>query len=236
MASFDEVLLHPCIKKIDEMCLKDEPVTQVVNWVKNTIDADESIPADKKQDYYLTVSKVSAYKKELMSSAQNVTVKMENPMVITGTAVDIADVQITPGIDRVRQGIIEKHAEKSLINIHKTLENLAVRIQTQMEVFELALTDNTIIDPDMHKAYRGYINSFTNLLRELSEVTGYKDYYKKMGENFGNAASMDILDKEKKAKLKEFTLQLLMEVGNVDLIPTYLAKLEEILERPNKDK
>jgi hypothetical protein len=227
--------MHPYIKKIDEMCFNDEPVTKIVNWIKNTIDTDETIPQDKKQDYYITVSKLSDYKKELRNSAKDITVKLENTPILVGNATDLSDVRIEPKIDAVRKGIIEKHAEKNLINIHKTLENLAVKIEEQIDFIGKEISTSGLLDTEAHKAYRGYMNSLLMLLKELSEITGYKDFYKKMGENLGDAISKDMLDKNKKEKLKSFVYRLLVEVGDTDKIPTYIAELEKILEATSND-
>lgn len=232
---FNEIITHPYIKKIEEMCFADEPATKIVNWVKNTVDSDVNIPLDKKKDYYVTVSKINSYKSVLKESARDMIIKLESPSVVTGNMVDASTVEIIPNNRLVTKKILEKHAENGLIKIHTSLSNLAEKIEEQMERFEEYLKSETMIDPDMHKAYRGYINSMTALLKELSEITGYKDFYKKMGENFGEAVSKNALDQETKNKLKSFLHKVLIEIGDVDKIPQYLEQLEEILgEREKK--
>lgn len=225
---FDDLLLHPYINKIDEMCMADEPVTKIVNWVKNTVDSDPSIPEDKRKDYYVTVSKISAYKKELRESAKNVVVPEISNIVVSSSS-EAKKIQVEPIVDNVRKSIIEKHAEKNMIDIYKTLVNLATRLEEQINIIGSSIQNNIDIDPELHKAYRGYFNSFITLLKELSEITGYKDFYKKMGENFGDAVSKEVLDKKKKDELKSFIYQLLTEVGDSDKIPIYIEKIDKIL-------
>jgi len=238
--NLDDVITHPYRKEIEKMCMDDEPVNKIVNWVKNTVDTDDKIAADQKEGYYLTFTKINNYKKVLRERTSEMMVKVAQPKITVGNVVDPATVDpaVLAGTNSVKdalndeamyKAIISKDADKGLINLSKTIDNLAKKIEARIERIEMEQDGQIGIDVDVEKSYRGYLVELRNLLKDFSEITGYKDFYKKLGEQMGQQAASNTMDKKKKAQLKEFARKLLSEVDKVDLIPTYLKELEEVI-------
>lgn len=236
--NIDSVLTHPYKKDIERMCLSDEPINKIVNWVKNSVDTDAAIPEDQKDSYYLTFTKISNYKSVLRAKTGEMLVNVEQPKVITGDVIDPSSINpnaLTKPIGmmfndaNMYSRIIATDADKGLLNISKTVDNLAKKVERRIEVIEQQLDGQIGIDVDVEKSYRGYMVELRNLLKDFSEITGYKDFYKKLGEQMGQQAANNQMDKKTKTRFKEFARKLLSEVDKVELIPQYLKELEEII-------
>ena len=239
--NIDDVITHIYRKEIERQAMDDLPVNQIVNWVKNSVDNNPDIPAEQREGHYLTFTKINNYKKVLREKTGEMLVSIEQPKVLTGDVIDPS--QVNPNLlsggdgmgamsfndGAMYKAIISKDADKGLINIAVTVDNLAKKIEKRMAKIEEELDGQMGIDVDVEKSYRGYLVELRNILKDFSEITGYKDFYKKLGEQMGQQAANSMLDKKTKGKLKEFARKLLSEVDKIDLIPQYLKELEEIV-------
>jgi len=229
----ESILTHPYKKKIDDMCMQDEAATKIVSWVKNTVDEDLGIPEEKKQSYYLTYGKVCDYKRLQRETVGGMAVAVAGPKT---DIINPEDVSIDYGENAVNLKLVEEDAAKHLINTIKTFSNLANALQDRAGKIKqrLDLEGDTMDVKDltlMEKNLRGYFVEMRNLMKDYNMQTGSADFFKKLGEGLGEQAAKNVLDKPKQEEMKNLITDILKEVEDVDKIPRYLQRLEEILNK-----
>lgn len=236
--NFDELLTHPYKEQIDDLCLRDTAIAQITNWIKNTVDEDPSIPEEKRQAYYITNSKIKEYKILLREKVGSLTVS--SPVVtpvLSGEIINPESLQLRYDEKAVTLKLIEEDAKQQLLNTTKTFVNIAKKIESRLEDIQQKLDGGQLNSYDqihMEKNFRGYLVELRNLMKDYNTMTGAADFFKKMGENMGDAVSKNILDKAKQEDIKKILMELLSEIEDIDLIPKYLQKFEEVFNRDAK--
>jgi hypothetical protein len=229
---YEDVLFHKYYNEIKKQCFEDVPGTQISNWVKNTVDADESIPADKKAEMYLSDKKINSYKTLLKEKTQEVTVTMGQSATsyqpVTAVAPAAQDTEVTNKVSKEFAPILVKDIEKNTVVINETFFNLFNLTQGQLfEQMKKAL-EFGFADPMMTRSIRSLIAELRQLLELWCKISGREDFARVIGAGAGQAVVQNMLSDTTKQKLKEFVRDLLADVDPQE-IPRKLTELEGIL-------
>jgi len=228
---YEQVLFHVYYEKIKQMCFDDEPGTKIASWVKNTINADENIPADKKEEYYLTDKTINSFKALLKEQTQDITVKMPTAQVMTAASVPalIGNTKPETNEKKVYAPIIAKDVEKNVLAVNETFLNMFTLCQQRMlALMEKADQFEGFTDQSLERTIRGYMSELRQMFDLYCKMTGREEFAKALGAGMGNAVVQNMMSDTTKAKLKTYVRDLLAQVSP-DEIPTKLAELEVII-------
>ena len=228
---FEEVLLHPYYNDIKEQCYKDEPGMQIERWIKNTIDDDESIPADKKADYYVSDRKINGFKKLLQEQTQDIMTQITS----AGTAVAVIPTDVLTGevvntLDKAApiKSILVRDTTANILKVSESFLNLLNATQERYMDLLKAAKDRGFTDPQEEKNIRGYIVELRNQFEFIFKATGNEEFARLMGAKRAEAQSKGGLSDEQQKKLKHWARKILAESPQ-EMITDRLAELEEIL-------
>ncbi len=225
---FEDVLFHPYYDTIKKKCFDDEPATQISNWVKNTVDQDANIEADKKEEYYLSDKKINAYKKLLMEQTKEISTSIERAMPSTAPA-KVVDGTVVTDEKRVYAPIIVKDVERHVLNINESFLNLFNLVQSRLlELMSKSEDFQGMIDLGLEKTIRGYMSELRQIFDLYCKMTGREEFAKTLGAKAGQAVAENILSETKVYKLRLFIRDLLAEV-DPQQISSKLAELDDIL-------
>lgn len=217
--TFDSIIKHPYKAKIDKMLFADESPANVVSWIRNTVDEDESIPVDKKIDYYLGESRVAKYKKFLKDEASKALTVVAQP---EGTKEVVLDtIQVT-------SSLVKKDTQKNIIDLNSTFLNLFGKVQERLEKMEEKA--EFIDNPYHEKIIQGYVQELRNLLKDYARISGLENFYQKIGEAAGTQKVRTIMSEKVKEAMKQLIRDVLAEVEPTK-IPVILERFEKILEQ-----
>lgn len=226
---YEEVLLHIYYEGIKKRCFADESAIQISNWVKSTIDADDTIPFDKKSEYYVSDRKISAFKQLLQEQTKEMTVQMMTPVAITPTTLPaVGEVKVQMNEAKVFAPILVKDAEKQAIDFMETFYNLFIMNQERMRDLLEKAAQFGVIDPGVDRSIKGYLAEMRQLLELFARITGREDFAKALGKAAGNQVAQTILPEHIQVKLKNYVRDLLAEI-DPEQIPKKIAELERIL-------
>lgn len=225
----EEILLHPYYNDIKEMCYKDEPGMQIERWIKNTIDDDESIAADKKADYYISDRKINAFKKLLQEQTQDIMTG------ITGGAVAVIPTDVIKGevvttLDTAApiKSILVRDTTANILKVSESFLNLLNATQERYMDLLRAAKDRGFTDPQEEKNIRGYIVELRNQFEFIFKATGNEEFARLMGAKRAEAQVKGGLSDEQQKKLKHWARKILAE-SPPEMIADRLAELEEIM-------
>lgn len=217
--TFDSIIKHPYKAKIDKMLFDGESPANVVAWVRNTVDEDESIPLDKKIDYYLGESRVAKYKKFLKDEASKALTVTSQP---EGTKEVVLDTT------QITASLVKKDIQKNIIDLNSTFLNLFSKVQERLEKMEEKA--EFIDNPYHEKIIQGYVQELRNLLKDYARISGLENFYQKIGEAAGTQKVKTIMSEKVKEAMKQLIRDVLAEV-EPNKIPTILERFEKILEQ-----
>ena len=229
MPRFEDVLFHPYYNEIKKQCFEDVPGTQISNWVKNTVDADDTIAPDKKAEMYLSDKKINAYKTLLKEQTQEVTVTMGSSyQPVTAVSPVVEGTVVKTNTNAEFAPILVKDIEKNTVVINETFFNLFNLTQGQLfEQMKKAL-EFGFADPMMTRSIRSLISELRQMLELWCKISGRSDFAQSLGATVGKNMAENILSDTTKQKLKEFVRDLLADVDPQE-IPRKLTELEQIL-------
>lgn len=216
---FDSIIRHPYKEKIDKMFFEDESSSTVATWIRNTVDEDDTIPIDKKIDYYLGESVLSKYKKFL---------KEEAAKALTVVSKEGNTKEVVLDTTQITSSLVRKDIQRNIIDLNNTFLNLFSKVEERLEKME---EKSEIVNNPFHeKIIQGYLQELRNLLKDYSRISGLENFYQKIGEVAGGQKVKTIMNEKVKEGMKQLIRDVLAEVA-VDKIPSTLEKFEKILEQ-----
>lgn len=216
---FDSIVKHPYKAKIDKMFFEDESPANVASWVRNTVDEDETIPLDRKIDYYLGESRLAKYKKFLKDEASKA-------LAVVSTKEGVREVVFDSA--QVTSSLVRKDIQKNIIDLNTTFLNLFDKVQERLERMEEKA--EFIDNPYHEKVIQGYVQELRNLLKDYSRISGLENFYQKIGEAAGTQKVKTIMSEKVKDAMKQLIRDVLAEVSP-SKIPIILERFEKILEQ-----
>ena len=225
----EEILLHKYYTEIKEMCYKDEPGAAIERWIKNTVDDDDSIPQDKKADYYVSDRKINAFKLLLQEQTKKMTLGLLNPQLpVVATDAKPADTKSKLDVDGPVKAILAKDESSKVIRMAESLMNLMTATQERYMALLQGANERGFSDHQEEKNIRGYLVEIRNQFEFLFKATGNEEFAKVMGAARAEQQVKGIMTTAKKTKLKEWARSILSD-AIPELIPEKLSELEEIL-------
>ena len=105
-----KILGHKYYSDIKRMCEDDIASNEIRNWVKNTVDVDDTIPTDRKMNFYLSARDITSFKESLKATGAEIVVKnLSNNKVVS-----VSDSTLV-------KNLVHEDAERRIINLNLTL-------------------------------------------------------------------------------------------------------------------
>jgi hypothetical protein len=229
--SIEDIFQHRYFKKIKEMCLNDDPQVEICNWVRNTVDDDDSIPMDQKMDHYITERKVADFKKLLKEEAGRIIIDTQTEAF---TPAAETKALVTGDKTAVAKALVTQDLKNNIIDINQTFMNLFLQAQEKMNELESERDAKSgKMSAFDKKMFQSYISELRNMLKDYARITGIENYLQKRGSFAGKDEAKINLTEKAKTQIREWARKILAKVAP-DEIPVLLTELEDVFDdKPN---